>query len=91
MTQTVDLTDEQIDALWGRYDQGHDTRRALVERILSAALSHLSAEGWQNARRYEWLRANRCTAVEAMALHAYQSDAHMDAAIDAMLEPEVKT
>lgn len=29
------LTDEQIDALWGRYDEGYDTRRALVERILA--------------------------------------------------------
>lgn len=34
---TTDWTDEQIDAVWGRYDQGYDTRRALIGRILAAA------------------------------------------------------
>lgn len=32
-----DWTDEQIDAVWGRYDQGYDTRRALIGRILATS------------------------------------------------------
>lgn len=62
----------------------HDAIDHLTSR-LSAAEAKL-AEVEKDAERWRWLRTNRTTALEATALHAYQSDAHMEAAIDAAMQ-----
>lgn len=54
-------SDEEIESVWGRYDEGLETRVALARRILALAAPAPPAQAadsvLEDAARYRWLRA----------------------------------